>query len=129
MYALDLYVVTATEIMHYLPQGHRAETRASADLRPKLKSLALGQASVGAAPALLVVAYDPSRLAARYGARANPYASYEVGHAAQNMLLQATALGLVAVPVAAVDGAPAAQALGLPAGQTVIYLIPVGFPA
>jgi nitroreductase len=45
------------------------------------------------------------------------------------MLLQAVVLGLAAVPIAAVDGPRAARTLALPPGQTVLYLIPVGFPA
>jgi SagB-type dehydrogenase family enzyme len=129
LYALELYAVTATEVMHYLPQGHRAETRDTPDLRPRLRDLAVGQASVGAAPLLLVVAADPGRLLQRYGARAKVYSDIEAGHATQNLLLQAVVLGLVAVPVGAVDGAPAAQALALPSGQSVVYLIPTGFPA
>lgn len=127
LYALDLYVVTASEVIHYLPSGHRAESRTTADLRPQLKSLAVQQTSITSAPAVLVVAADSSRLVARYGARANVYADIEAGHAAQNLLLQATALGLGTVPVGAVNGAGAAQALALPPGQTVIYLIPTGF--
>ena len=127
LYALELYMVTATEVMHYVPQGHRAQTRTTPDMRPKLQALALGQASVGAAPALIVVAADPGRLTQRYGGRASVYSDLEAGHAAQNMLLQAVALGLVTVPVGAVDGPQAAQALGLPAGQSVVYVIPVGF--
>jgi SagB-type dehydrogenase family enzyme len=129
LYALELYAVTATEVMHYLPQGHRAETRVTPDLRPQLKNLALGQTSVGAAPVVIVVAADPGRLSQRYGARANAYTDIEVGHAAQNMLLQAVVLGLAAVPVAALDGNQAARTLALPPGQTVVYLIPVGFAA
>lgn len=129
LYALELYVVTAGEMMHYLPQGHRAETRATPDLRPQLKALALDQASVGAAPAVIVVAAEPQRLSQRYGGRADAYANLEAAHATQNMLLQATALGLGAVPIAAVDGAGSARALALPSVQTVVYLIPVGFPA
>ena len=129
LYALELYMVTAAEVMHYVPQGHRAQTRATPDMRPKLQALALNQASVGAAPALIVVAADPGRLKQRYGGRAGVYSDLEAGHAAQNMLLQAAALGLVAVPVGAVDGPQAAHALGLPAGQSVVYVIPVGFAA
>ncbi|TDG07796.1 SagB/ThcOx family dehydrogenase [Paraburkholderia guartelaensis] len=128
LYALELYMVTAAEVMHYVPQGHRAQKRATPDMRPKLQALALNQASVGAAPALIVVAADPGRLKQRYGGRAGVYSDLEAGHAAQNMLLQAVALGLVAVPVGAVDGPQAAHALGLPAGQSVVYVIPVGLP-
>lgn len=129
LYALELYVVTAAEVMHYLPRDHRAETRTTHDLRPELKALAVGQASVGAAPALIVVAADTGRLSQRYGARDKMYADLEAAHAAQNMLLQAAALGLAAVPVGAVDWIKAARALGLPHAQRVVYLIPVGAPA
>jgi SagB-type dehydrogenase family enzyme len=129
LYPLELYVVTPTEVMHYLPQGHRAETRVAPDLRPELQALAVGQASVRAAAALIVVAAEPGRLTQRYGARDKAYTDHEVGHAAENMLLQAAVLGLGAVPIAAVDGPKAARTLALPPRQTVVYLIPVGFPA
>lgn len=128
-YPLELYAMTAAEVMHYLPHGHRAETRATSDLRPQLKALTGGQASVGAAPVVMVVAAEPGRLSERYGDRADAYTDHEVGHAAQNMLLQAVVLGLAAVPIAAVKRAQAARTLGLPSGQVVLYLIPVGFPA
>jgi len=129
LYALELYAVTGAEVMHYVPHGHRAETRATPDLRPQLKALALGQESVGAAPVVIVVAAEPGRLSQRYGPRANAYSDLEVGHATQNMLLQAVVLGLAAVPVAALDGTRAARTLALPPGQTVVYLVPVGFAA
>jgi SagB-type dehydrogenase family enzyme len=129
LYPLELYAVTAREVMHYLPKGHRAETRATSDLRPQLEALSGDQASVGAAPLVLVVAAEPARLSQRYGGRAVAYAGLEAGHAAQNMLLQAVVLGLVCVPIAAIDGPGTARALALPAGQTVTYMIPTGFAA
>lgn len=49
-FPLGLYAVTAAEVMHYLPNGRRAETRVTPDLRPQLKAAALDQESVGAAP-------------------------------------------------------------------------------
>ena len=55
-----------------------------------------------------------------------PAGHIEVGHAAQNILLQAAALGLAAVPVGSLDPSRAADTLALPADQTVLYLIPVG---
>ena len=48
------------------------------------------------------------------------------GHAAQNILLQAAALGLGAVPVGSLDPSRAADTLALPHDQTVLYLTPVG---
>jgi SagB-type dehydrogenase family enzyme len=129
LYPLELYAVTAAEVMHYLPHGHRAETRVTPDLRPQLKAAALNQASVGAAPVVIVVAAEPGRLSERYGAKAGLYTDLEVGHAAQNMLLQAVVRGLAAVPVGSFDGSRVARTLALPADQAVVYLIPVGFAA
>jgi nitroreductase len=110
--------------MHYLPDGHRAEARDVSDLRPDLKAAAVDQSTVTAAPVVIAVAAIPSRLTHRYGAKTDEFV--EVGHATQNILLQAAALGLAAVPVGSLDPSRAADALTLPAGQTVLYLIPVG---
>ena len=68
----------------------------------------------------------PGRLSHRYGAQAGPFVQIEVGHASQNILLQAAALGLGAVPVGSLDSSRAADTLALPSDQTVLDLIPVG---
>jgi nitroreductase len=53
-------------------------------------------------------------------------ANLEAGHVAQNVLLQATALGLGAVPVAGIEPKDVQKAASLPAQHTPIYLLPVG---
>ena len=126
LYPLELYVVTPRQVMHYLPRGHRAEIRAGPDLRPALRAAAFGQPHVGAAPAIIVVAAVPGRTSRKYGAQAEGFVQREAGHAAQNILLQATAYGLAAVPVGSLNPAQAAATLTLPPGQTVVYFIPVG---
>jgi len=126
LYPLELYAVTPEQVMHYLPDGHRAETRAVSDLRPGLKDAAVGQSTVEAAPVVIVVAAVPSRLSHRYGDKAAEFVQIEVGHASQNILLQAAALGLAAVPVGSLDHSRAADTLALPSDQIVLYLIPVG---
>jgi len=68
----------------------------------------------------------PARARRKYGARAEAFAQLEAGHAAQNILLQAAARGLAAVPVGSLDPARAAVTLALPPGQTVLYIIPAG---
>jgi len=120
LYPLELYVVTPEQVMHYLPAGHRAQTRAVSDLRPELKAAAVGQSSVGTAPVIIVVAAVPDRLNQRYGDKAEAFVQLEVGHAAQNILLQAAALGLAAVPVGSLNPAQAADTLALPADQTLL---------
>ena len=68
-------------------------------------------------------------MAVKYGARAERYVLIEAGHAGQNLLLQASALGLGAVPTGAFDDARITELIGLPAGAEPLYLIPVGEPA
>ena len=126
LYPLELYVVTPGRVLHYLPDGHRAQTRDATDLRPGLKAAAVGQSTITAAPAVIAMAADPGRLSHRYGAKTDEFVQIEVGHAAQNILLQAAALDLAAVPVGSLDPARAADTLALPPDQTVLYLIPVG---
>jgi len=52
----------------------------------------------------------------------------EVGHAAENLLLQAVALGLGGVPVGAFDDIAVKHVLSLPAEQEPLYLVPIGRP-
>lgn len=128
LYPLELYVVTAQQLMHYLPDANRVETRDVADLRPRLQDAAEGQDAIGAAPAVIVMAAVPERTRSRYGTRATSFVDREAGHAAQNILLEATALGLAAVPIGSVDPVGAAEVLGLPPDHVVLYAIPVGRP-
>lgn len=79
LYPLELYAVTAEQVMHYLPDGHRAESRVVSDLRPRLKAAAVGQSTVTAAPVVIVVAAVPSRLSERYGAKAEEFVQIEGG--------------------------------------------------
>jgi SagB-type dehydrogenase family enzyme len=128
-YPLELYVVTADAVLHYLPEGHRVERRDSRDLRGQLQEAAFDQSQVGSPPAVIVIAAVFERTAGKYGDRARDYVNRESGHTAQNILLEATAYGLAAVAVGGFDPAEAADILGLPADHEPLYLIPAGFPA
>ena len=127
-YPLELYAVTAADLMHYLPIGHRVEQRADTTTLEALADAAFDQEFVGSAPLVVVIAAEPARTEQEYGAVAGDLVNREAGHAAQNILLQATALGLAAVPVGGFDPAAIARPLALPPGQVVLYLIPVGEP-
>jgi nitroreductase len=54
------------------------------------------------------------------------YVHMDAGHAAENVLLQAVALGLGAVPVAAFHDDQVRKVLPVPREQQPLYLIPVG---
>jgi SagB-type dehydrogenase family enzyme len=88
----------------------------------------LGQEAVRRAPAALVVCAVYSRMTGKYRDRGPRYAQLEAGHAAQNVLLQAAALGLGGVSVGAMDDAAVQKALALPKDHEPLYIIPVGYP-
>jgi len=129
LYPVSLYVVTASGVDRYDPERHRLVRQLSADVRPALSRAALGQESVRVAPACLAITAVVERTARKYGERAERYCLLEAGHIAQNILLQATSLGLAGVPVGAFDDQQVAAVLRLPAGQHVLYLLPIGWPA
>ncbi|NNE74705.1 MAG: SagB/ThcOx family dehydrogenase [Acidimicrobiales bacterium] len=128
LYPLELYAVTETTVSHYLPDGHRLEQRPDPRPWPELADAAFAQSFIGDAPTVLVISGVVERTEARYGAVASDLMNREAGHAAQNILLQAAALELATVPVGGFDPARVARLLGLPPGEEVLYLIPVGVP-
>jgi SagB-type dehydrogenase family enzyme len=76
---------------------------------------------------VIAISAVTARTAGRYGAdRAVRYVALEVGHAAQNVLLEAVSLGLAAVPIGAFDDDQVARVLGLGISEAPLYLIPVG---
>jgi SagB-type dehydrogenase family enzyme len=127
LYPLEFYVVTAEGFYHYDPGEHTLELHSEGDLRPALCRVAWGQEFVREAPAVFVIAAVYERTERKYGRQRGPrYVHMDSGHAAENILLQAVALGLGAVPVAAFHDDEVQQALSLPREQQPLYLIPVG---
>jgi SagB-type dehydrogenase family enzyme len=127
-YPLELYMVTSTSVAHYLPELHGAERRTDTRTLERLDDASFGQDFVSEAPAVLVITAVGSRTEAEYGAVAPELVNREAGHAAQNILLQASALDLAAVPVGGFDPAALGELLALPPGEEVLYLIPIGYP-
>lgn len=129
LYPLEVYVATVDGLFHYEVDRHALAVVGRSDVRTALYQAALRQVAVGRAPAVFVIAAVYERTVTKYGAERSPrYVHLEAGHAAQNLLLQAVALGLGAVPIGAFDDAGVQQALGLPQEEQPLYLIPVGEP-
>jgi SagB-type dehydrogenase family enzyme len=126
-YPLEVYMVTSSEIMHYVPKDHSVETIETGDYRGKIKAAALGQESVGEASAIVIITAISERTTKRYGQRAHRYIYTEAGHAGQNVLLQVVSLGLGAVPVGAFDEDKIAEILNCKGGETPLYIIPIGY--
>lgn len=132
LYPLEVFVVAGNVagltagVYRYLPAGHGLAAVAEGDRRRALATAALGQDWIRSAPAALVVAAVYERTGRKYGARAPQYVHFEAGCAAENVALQAVALGLGTVVVGALDEAKVAAAIGLRAEERPLAILPVG---
>jgi SagB-type dehydrogenase family enzyme len=128
LYPLELYFFTADGVLHYLPAEHAFERKGDRDQRSALSDAALSQSSVRLAACDVVIASVTDRTREKYGDRASLYVALEAGHVGQNLLLQATARGLVGVPIGAFDGSAVSKVLGLGQGEEPLYIIALGYP-
>jgi SagB-type dehydrogenase family enzyme len=93
-----------------------------------LAAAALEQDWLNDAPITIVIAAVYERTAREYTQRAERYVHAEVGHAAQNVHLQAVALDLGTVVVGAFNDAEVKRVLTLAANEEPLCLMPVGKP-
>lgn len=132
LYPLELYVAVGRVdglepgVYHYHPRRHRLERTGGKDMRHALSRAALFQSCVEDAAAVVVLGAVFDRTTRKYGRRGLRYVHMEVGHAAQNVYLQAEALGLGTVMVGAFDDKAVASTLGLPDKVRPLALMPVG---
>lgn len=133
LYPLEIYVVAhhveqlPKGIYHYLPSDNALVPRESGDFREQLKAKSVGQGTAADAAVVLAFSAVFHRTRRKYGERANRYILLDIGHAAQNTYLSATALGLAPCALGAflddeinrlfrVDGA----------AEAVLYMMAVG---
>jgi SagB-type dehydrogenase family enzyme len=128
LYPLELYVVTADGLHHYLPAEHQVTAIPKLSLRHALWEAGLKQDWIRQAPAVFVIAAVYSRTSGKYGDRAARYVHLEAGHAAENLLLQAVALGLGGVVIGAFHDSRVQAVLDFPKDHDPLYLVPVGHP-
>ena len=136
-YPLEVYVIIGENgveglkpgVYHYLPKKHALKLHIEGDIRDKLESACLGQSWVGTASVIFVITAELERTTRAYGKRGIRYVYYEVGHAAQNLYLQATALGLGTVAIGAYHDGEVKSLLKLPKNIEPLYILPVGKPS
>lgn len=132
LYPLEIYAVVGNVkdldagVYKYNTEKHSLIKTLDGDRRRELYNSALQQESILQAPVSFIIAALFQRTAIKYGQRAERYVWIEVGHAAQNLLLQATALDLGAVPIGAFYDNKVKDALILPDEEKPLYIIPVG---
>ncbi len=137
MYPLVLYVVVGKNGVEDLEAGvyryhvlrHSLIFHKPGDLRYELAHAALDQECVREAPVDIVFVAIFERTTTRYGERGIRYVFIDVGHAAENIYLMATALGLGTVAVGAFMDEDVAEVLDLELWEKPVYIMPVGRPS
>lgn len=132
LYPLELYIVAGNVsgldagVYHYQIRKHRLIQHLSGDKRKALARAALSQNWLAEASVVFVFCADYKRTSIKYGKRAKRYVHMEVGHAAQNLFLQAEDLDLGAVVVGAFYDDDVSDLLQLPSKYEPLVLMPVG---
>jgi SagB-type dehydrogenase family enzyme len=134
-YPLEIYAAAAgitgiaPGIYRYEPESNRLLKIAGGDKRADLTAAAIDQQFVAQAPVSIIITAIYERTTGYYGQRGVRYVDMEAGHAAQNVYLQAAALGLGTVAIGAFDDSRMTGLLALPNNETPLYIMPVGRPA
>ncbi len=136
-YPLEIFVVCgvngvegiAEGIYRYNVASHSLTQHYAGEVRPELAKAALDQEFIYKAPVDIVICALYERAAMRYGDRGERYVHMEVGHAGQNIYLQATALGLATVAIGAFYDEQVSRVLRLDEPLKPLYIMPVGKPA
>lgn len=127
LYPLEIYLVNKNGVYSYKPLEHSLVRVTKGYKRPSLSRAALAQNFISEAPIDIIVTGVLSRTREKFGSRAPRYVILEAGHAAENLLLQATSLGLGAVSIGSFWDDVVATSLGLPVNHDPYYIIPIGY--
>ncbi len=126
-YPIELYFATEEGLFVYRPAEHSLEQTSEKDIRGNLATAASMQEFVAMAGCDIIIAGSSRKLSTQFRNKARTFMLLEAGHVAQNILLQATCLGLGSVPVGGFTSSKeVSRACRLPAGYEAVYIISVG---
>ena len=128
-YPLEIYVTIKDKGFYYYNyNNHVLELNNEDDLTHELTEASWNQTFIAEAYLNIIICAEYSRTTQRYGERGIRYVYMEVGHCAQNIHLEAVALGLVSVPIGAFNDKDVKEVLRLPKKIEPLYIIPIGYP-
>jgi SagB-type dehydrogenase family enzyme len=132
LYPLEIYLIAGwidelrAGIYKYDPSNHGLRKIVDGDRRKDLSRAALNQNSIANAPAVLLLCTVDERVTNKYGHRGIRYVFMEIGHAAQNLCLQAVALGLATVVIGAFRDSEIKKIAHLVENERPAYIVPIG---
>lgn len=136
-YPISAYVAIGKDSIEGVKEGiyfysfkdHSLNKYRDGDSRKELAKAALHQDFIAVAPISIIFTAIMSMTTSSYGERGIRYVFIDLGHCAQNVYLQATAMGLGTVAVGAFRDKNVADILSLPEDESPLYIMPIGFPA
>lgn len=132
LYPLELYIVVGSVkdmddgVYKYKHSGHELVKISSGDKRTELYDAALRQGCIKNGAVVFVLSAVYERTTGKYGKRGIQYVHIEVGHAAQNIYLQAVSLNLGTVFVGAFYDGQVKEVLNMPDREVPLCIMPVG---
>lgn len=132
-YPLDIYLIAGnvngliTGVYKYHPKQHAIQLYIKGDARKELDDATYSQMMVDHAPITIFYAATYERTTQRYGNRGRErYVCMDLGHSAQNVYLQATAMNMGTCAIGAFEDDMVSKILHLPKHQEPLYFMPVG---
>ena len=132
LYPLEVYIAAGNVtdldagIYKYYPHRHEIVNTVKGDKRSELCRAGLGQGSIKNAPAVMVFCAVFERVTRSYGKRGIQYVHMEVGHAIQNVCLQAISLGLGSVIIGAFNDYDMKEVMNFELDEHPLLILPVG---
>jgi SagB-type dehydrogenase family enzyme len=132
LFPLEIYVISGNVtdlpagIFKYDCRKKELTQSIGGEQRTGISQAALNQTSVARAPAVLLFCAVYERVTRTYGQRGIPYTFMEVGHAAQNVCLQAVAMRMGTVVIGAFRDDDVKRIANLARDERPVYIIPVG---
>ncbi|HNW98530.1 MAG TPA: SagB/ThcOx family dehydrogenase [Bacteroidales bacterium] len=133
LYPLSIYIVAGnildlpSGIYRYHPKGHYLSLIKSGDYRTDLYEASNNQYMIKSAPFNIVYSADTSLVNNRYGKNTGIImASMDLGHSAENVYLQATALDLGTCAVGGLKPEKVAAIFNMTENEKAVYIMPVG---
>jgi len=133
MFPFEIYVAIGNiegieaGVYKYDSEHHRLIRTIARDVRTELDEASWGQRMIRSAPVTVIYTAVFSRMTGRYGARGRErYVAMDLGHSAQNIYLQAEALGLGTCAIGAFQDESVSRVLQLPSEEEPLYLMPIG---
>jgi len=132
LFPLEIYVVAGNVndledgIYKYRTETHELILVKSGDNREDIYTKVYSREWLKNVPSFLIFAGVYERTTGKYGERGKRYVHIEVGHSAQNVLLQAVAMNLGTVVMGAFDDTTLKKVIGMTEDEQPFYIIPVG---